>query len=129
MSTESISVTGNSLTRGNTSRALPFILAARKANRNLPMISLRVPVTPENRRYLRELRDAEMRAWRNTGAARRRSPTLDVGSNAQNEQRDLYSFALIVALTLALAAIVLAQSPSASQRVARWVSVVRHVLG
>lgn len=93
------------------------------------MISLRVPVTPENRRYLRELRDAEMRVWRNTGASRRRSSTLDLVSNAQREQRDLYSFALIVALTAVLAIIVLAQSPSASQRMAHWVSVVRNVLG
>src|SRR5262245_20951766 len=98
MTTANISVTGNSLTRGNTSRALPFILAARKPNRPLPMISLSVPVTPGNRRYLRELRDAEMRAWQNTGASRRRSSTLDIVSNAQQERRDLYSFGLIVVL-------------------------------
>ena len=129
MITANISATGNSLTRGNTSRALPFILAARKPNRPLPIISLRVPVTPANRNYLRELRNAEMRAWQNTGANRRLFPTRDVVSNAQNEQRDLYSFGLIVALTSVLAVIVLAQSPSTSQRVAHWVSVVRHVLG
>ena len=129
MTTANISTTGNSLTRGNTSRALPFILAARKASRPLPMISLRVPVTPENRRYLRELRDAEMRAWQTTGSTRRRTSTLDPMRNAQHEQRDLYSFGLIVALTMVLAAIVLAQSPSASQRVAHWANVVRHVFG
>jgi hypothetical protein len=92
------------------------------------MILLPVPVTPENRRYLRELRDAEMRAWRNRGASRRRFSTLDVVLNAKRERRDLYSFALIVALMLALAAIVLAHSPNTSQRVAHWVSVVRNVL-
>jgi len=129
MTTANISVTGNSLTRGNTSRALPFILAARKLNRPLPMISLRVPVTPANRGYLRELRHAEMRAWQNTGASRRRSPTRDVVVNAHHEQRDLYSFGLIVALTLALTVVVLAQSPHTSQRVAHWVSIVRNALG
>ena len=129
MTTANISVTGNSLTRGNTSRALPFVLAARKPNRPLPMISLRVPVTPENRRYLRELRDAEMRAWQTTGSIRRRSSTLDVMSNAQHEKRDLYSFSLIVVLTMALAVVVLAQSPATSQRIAHWVSAVQHILG
>jgi hypothetical protein len=129
MTTANISVTANSLTRGNTSRALPFMLAARKPNRPLPLISLRVPVTPENRRYLRELRDAEMRAWQNTGTARRRASTLNVVSNAQHEKRDLYSFGLVVALTMALAAVVLAQSPGTSQRIAHWVSAVRQVLG
>ncbi|HEX5222427.1 MAG TPA: hypothetical protein VFZ59_22930 [Verrucomicrobiae bacterium] len=129
MTTAKFSVSGNSLTRSNTSRALPFIVAARKPNRPLPMISLRVPVTPENRRYLRELRDAELRAWKNTGATRRRSSTLDVGSQVGNERRDLFAFGLIVALTAALAAVVLAQSPNASQRIAHWVSAVRQVLG
>jgi hypothetical protein len=129
MITASISITGNSLTRGNTSRALAFILAARKPARPLPALSLRVPVTPRNRRYLRELRDAEMRAWQNTGAARRRSSTLDVMSKAPNERRDLFSFGLIVALTFALAAVGLTQSPGTSQRVAHWVSLVRQVLG
>ena len=129
MTTANISSTGNSLTRGNTSRALPFLLAARKTNRPLPVISLRVPVTPGNRRYLRELRDAEMRAWQNTGSTRRRSSTLDVVVSAQNERRELYSFGLIVVLTVVLAATLLARSPSASQRMTQWVSMVRHVLG
>ena len=129
MITANISTTGNSLTRSSTSRALPFTLMARKPNRPLPEISLRVPVTPANRRYLRELRDAEMRAWRNTGAARRRASTLDAVSQAQQEKRDLYSFGLIVVLTCALTAVVLAHSPGTSQRIAHWVSAVRHVLG
>ena len=46
----------------STPRAVPFVLAARRPNRPLPMISLRVPVTPANRNYLRELRHAELRA-------------------------------------------------------------------
>jgi hypothetical protein len=129
MTTANISITGNSLTRGNASRALPFTLVARKPNRSLPVISLQVPVTPQNRRYLRELRDAEMRAWQNTGAARRRSSTLDIVSKAQHEKRELYSFGLIVVLTVALAAVVLAQSPGTSQRIAHWMSAVRNVLG
>jgi hypothetical protein len=70
-----------------------------------------------------------MRAWQNTGAARRRSSTLDVVSNAHREQRDLYAFGLIVALTLTLAGVMLAQSAGAAQRVAHWVSIVRTVLG
>jgi hypothetical protein len=129
MITADISVTGNRLTRSNTSRALPFLLAPRKPNRPLPVLSLRVPVAPGNRRYLRELRDAEMRAWQNTGAVRRRSSMLDVVSKAQPDKRDLYSFGLIVALTLLLAVVVLAQSPGSSQRIAHWVNALRHALG
>jgi hypothetical protein len=93
------------------------------------MISLRVPVTPANRSYLRELRHAEMRAWQNPSATARRSATREVVPNAQNQQADFYSFSLIVVLTLALSAIVIAQSPGTSQRVAHWVSIVRNVLG
>ena len=86
-------------------------------------------MTPGNRRYLRELRDAEMRAWQNTGAARRRNSTLDVVSRAQREKRELYTFGLIVVLTVALAAVVLAQSPGTSQRISHWVTAVRLALG
>jgi len=128
MITANISVTGNGLTRRNTSRAVPFILAARRPNRPRPVISLRVPVTPANRNYLRDLRNAELRAWQNTGHSRL-SSTRTVVSNAQREQRDLYVFGLIVAMTLTLAGVLLAQSPSAAQRVAHWMSLVRHVLG
>ena len=129
MTTANIPVTSNRLTRGNPARALPFVLAARKPSRPSPLISLRVPVTPGNRRYLRELRDAEMRAWQNPGTARGRSSTLDVMAKSPSGQRDLYSFGLIVVLSVALAGVVLAQSPTTSQRVAHWVSVVRQVLG
>lgn len=121
--------TGNRPTQGNRPRVVPFVLAVRKPNRPLPAISLRVPVTPGNRRYLRELRDAEMRAWQNTGTARTRSSNLDVLANAPAGPRDLYSFGLIVVLSVALAGVVLAQSPTTSQRVAHWVSVVCQVLG
>jgi len=129
MTTANYSVTGNNLGRRNPSRALPFILAARKPNRPLPMISLRVPVTPANRNYLRELRHAELRAWQNTSPNRRLASTRTAVSNAQREQRDLYVFGLIVAMTLTLAGVLLAQSPTATQRVAHWVNVVRNVLG
>jgi hypothetical protein len=129
MTTANLTVTGNGLTRGNSSRALRFILSARKPSRPLPIASLRVPVTPENRNYLRELRHAEMRAWQNSGATRRRSSTLDAAAVAKREQRDLYVFGAIVAMTLTLAAVILAQSPAATQRAVHWVSAVRNLLG
>ena len=128
MTAANLLVTGNSLGRHSASRAVPFVLAARKSTRPRPMISLRVPVTPANRNYLRNLRNAEMRAWQTTGSTRRRSSTLDVVSSAQREQRDLYVFGLIVALTMALAAALLAQSPGTSQCLAYWVNAVRHCL-
>jgi hypothetical protein len=128
MTTVEHSSPGDRLVRRDPARAVPFVLAVRKPNRPLPIVSLRVPVTPANRNYLRELRDAELRAWQNTGSARRRSSTLDVVSNERHGQRDLYAFGLIVALTLALAAVLLAQSPSTSQRLAHWVNIVRHAI-
>ena len=126
MPTTNFLINSNGPTRRNTSRALPFILAARKPNRPLPMISLRVPVTPANRNYLRELRNAELRAWQST---RRLPPLRTAAANARREQRDLYMFGLIVAMTLTLTGVILAQSPGATQRVAHWVNVVRNVLG
>lgn len=119
---------GIGLVRRNASQTLPFVMAARKSNRPLPAISLRVPVTPANRNYLRQLRNDEMRAWQNNDLNRRHASTLDVASSPQREQRDLYVFGVIVALTLALVVVLLAQSPGASQRLAHWVSAVRHVL-
>lgn len=128
MTTVNLSAPGGLLVRRDTARAVPFVLAARKPHRPLPPISLRVPVTPANRNYLRELRDAELRAWQNPGSARRRASTLDVVSSAPPGQRDLYSFGLIVALSLALAAILLAQSPGTSQHLAHWMNIFRHAV-
>lgn len=36
-----------------------------KPARPIPALSLRVPVTPQNRKVLRDLRQAEMLAWNN----------------------------------------------------------------
>ena len=129
MTTANLSVIDNSLARRNASRAVPFVLAVHKPNRPLPMMSLRVPVTAANRRYLRDLRNAEMRAWQNVRTDKRVTVTGELVPNAQREQRDLYVFGLIVVLTIALAGVVLAHSPGFAQQCAHWVSVVRQALG
>jgi len=129
MTTENSSVTGNGLVRHNAASAVPFVLAVRKPNRPLPTTSLCVPVAPANRRYLRELRNAEMRAWQSVRSGQRVAAVRQLVSNAEREQRDLCVFGLIVALTMTLAVVALTHSPSAMQQCARWVNVMRHALG
>jgi len=129
MTARNFSTAGVGLARRNMSNAVPFILAARKPNRPLPTLSLRVPVTSANRSYLRELRHAEMRAWQNRRACHRPTSSSDVVSSLQREQRDLYTFGFIVALTMTLAGIVLAQSPHVTQQCAHWLNLVRQFLG
>jgi hypothetical protein len=108
-------------------RPVPFLLAARELNRPRPLSSLRVPVTPANRSYLRRLRHAELRAWQRTDPPAR--PARESAADLHREQRDLYSFGLIVALTLTLAGVVLAQSSAVTQQCAHMVSFVRQLLG
>jgi hypothetical protein len=129
MTTENLFTTGNSLVRRITPRAVPFVLAARKPNRPLPTTSLRVPVTPANRNYLRDLRHAELRAWQNGGPRQRTNPIRERVVDAPSEPRDLFVFGLIVALAMALAGVLLSRSPNVTPQCAHWVERVRQILG
>jgi hypothetical protein len=129
MTTVNLASPGGRLVRRNPTRAVPFVLAARKPHRPLPLISLRVPVTPANRNYLRELRDAELRAWQNGGQRGRPMPARDRAVESPREQRDLFVFGLIVALAMVLAGILFGHSSQVTQQCAHWVDRVRQFLG
>jgi len=113
----------------NASHTVPFVIAARKPNRPLPAISLRVPVTPANRNYLRKLRNDEMRAWQESRAGHKLDTIPENTNNAPGKRRDLYVFGLVVTLTTLLAGVILGHSSGVTQQCAHLVSYVRHLLG
>ena len=108
---------------------VPFVMAMRQSARPLTAQSLRVPVTPANRGFLRELRAAEMRAWHNPSAAHAPSAVSRNRIELQRERKELAGFALVVTLALALAGVVLAHSTSVTRQCTQLVSFVRQFLG
>lgn len=110
-------------------RHVPFVLAARQSIRPLPMTSLRVPVTPANRNYLRQLRRAEMRAWQNHLGGDNAGSAERSAAGHRREQTDLYRFGLIVALTIILAGVMLTRSSAVTQHCTPVVDFVRQLLG
>ena len=118
-----------SLARRRIAAPSPFVMAVHQSHRPLPSSSLRVPVTPANRSFLRELRAAEMRAWHNPSVGGTHAAAAAGPCDSRRERKERFSFAMIVALTLTLAGVVLAQSTSVTQQYAHLVSLVRHFLG
>jgi hypothetical protein len=86
-------------------------------------------VTPANRNYLRKLRNDEMRAWHSVPVSRQTSSAHTQVADLRREQKDLYTFGLIVTLTMALAGVALAHSTGVTQQCAHLVSYVRHLIG
>lgn len=107
----------------------PLVSAGQPAPRPLPSLSFRVPVTPANRSYLRELRAAELRAWHNPPVARAQGAVNERSDESHRERKELFSFAVIVALTLTLAGVVLAQSAGVTRQYEHLASFVRHFFG
>ncbi len=106
-----------------------FGVAARKPNRPLPAFSLRVPVTPANRDYLRRLRNDELRVWQEARAGHTPAVRRENTGNPQDERRDLFAFGLVVTLTMLLTGVLLGQATVVTGPCAHLVSYVRHLLG
>ena len=70
-----------------------------------------------------------MRAWHNPSVVGTHAAAAAEPDDSRRERKELFSFAMIVALTLTLAGVVLAQSTSVTQQYAHLVSLVRHFLG
>jgi hypothetical protein len=104
----------------------PMLLAARKPARDFPVITLDLPVTPENRSRLRALRQAEMKAWSASNKAGFDTGTFERRQVVEKERRDLRAFGLIALLAVATVAITLLKSSAFAETFA---SVVRQLFG
>jgi hypothetical protein len=100
-----------------------------KPARDFPVITLDLPVTPENRSRLRALRQAEMKAWNASNHAGFDTGTFERRQVAEKERRDLRAFGLIAAMAVAIVAITLLKSSAFGPSLAGLVNLVRQLFG
>ena len=115
--------------RRQTGRPVPVVLALKKTDRRLPVVSVHVPVTPENRSRLRVMREAEMAAWNATTEAGFDTGHFERTQTVEKERRDLRAFGLIATLAVATVTIGLLKSSAFVQQWTGFVNFVRHLLG
>ena len=111
------------------SRPAPVTRRERKPARPFPAISQHVPVTSQNRSYLRAIRQAEMEAWNASADAGFDTGHFERKQAAEKERRDLRAFGLIALMAVATVTIGLLRSSVFVEKWAGFVSFVRHLLG
>lgn len=104
----------------------PMFLAAKKPARDFPVITLDLPVTPENRSRLHALRQAEMKAWNATTESGFDTGHFERRQVVEKERRDLRAFGLVALMAIGTVMIVLFKS---SEQWGALVQFVRQLLG
>ena len=97
--------------------------------RQLPAISVHLPVTPQNRSRLRALRQAELAAW--NAAAEAGFDTADGRRReaVEKERRDLRAFGLVAIMAVATVMISLSKTSYFAEGWTSLVHLVRHWIG
>ena len=109
-------------------RTVPVVQTRKNPGRQLPAVSVHVPVTPENRSRLRALRRAEMEAWNATA-----DTGFDTGNNerrqaGEKERRELRTFGLIALMAMTTVTISLLKTASITEEWAGFVRFVHQLL-
>jgi hypothetical protein len=118
-----------SLPRRNRARRVPVVLAMKQPGRQLPAVSVHVPVTPENRSRLRLLREVEMAAWSATTEAGFDTGHFERRQAVEKERRDLRAFGLIALMAVATVMVGLLKSSAFVEEWAGLVKYVRQLIG
>jgi len=113
--------------------AKPLIVPAnqawKKSARPMPVASLGMPVTPQNRSRLRALRQAEMAAWNATAGAGFDTGQFERTQVVEKERRDLRAFGLIATLAITTVMISLLKSSAFVEQWTGFVNLVRQLIG
>jgi len=97
----------------------------RRPARPLPAISQQAPVTPQNRSYLRALREAEMEAWNASATAGFDTGHFERKRVVEKERRDLRVFGVIALMALATITIGFMKSSAFTEQLAGLLNLVQ----
>ena len=116
------------LPRRDLSHPVPGASRDRKPVRPFPAVSQHVPVTPQNRTYLRALREAEMQAWTASAGAGFDTGQFERKRVVEKERRDLRVFGVIALMALATVTIGFMKSSAFTEQLAGLLNLVQQWL-